>query len=333
MDIHPPPGQETSPAIGFCWITPPFHDHNFEEVGFARAAEMGCSIEHRQMNWADLERIHRDPLSIDFGPLESWYRLCERYGMKKSISLCLVNSNTNAPSVPAGLEYESLNDSGLVEGFCNFLDAVMERFPDIDYVSFGNEINYHFEGRPDEVDEYVDFCRRVGMHFKSRHDAKVMTIFGFTGISESGRGMVKLFLPFSDLMGISSYDLSLHNMSQSQISSDRFADVIDGYVDLLDGKRFAIVEMAAFSSPGVGGSPGYQSRGVRNFFGLCERYRDRMDFACWFSLYDAAPGLLATFAPFLETFSSAGLLSPGGMPKPSYYEWEDQIQRFKSGVS
>lgn len=311
------------PLVGFCWASQPFTDMTLFEEGFRTARLLGCQIEHRQYNWNEIEL---DRNTYDWNSINQWYTACLKYDITPSLALCPVNSNTQIRNVPRDLRGRDFDDPEIISRLKQFTRKLLEKFPEIKYMSFGNEINYYLWSHPEDTPPYLNLCVQMYEYMKENYpEIPVLVIFGFTGMGERDRELVSQFLPACDLVGISTYHacIAVESLTPPQLTEQEMYEGFLDCINLCGGKRFAVVETCAFSYP----DPDYQVRYVKVFFDVIEEYRKDMEFACWFGVYDAYPGTLTMAAPFLEQFNSSGLLYTDGTPKASYYSWMEKMSQ------
>jgi hypothetical protein len=201
----------------------------------------------------------------------------------------------------------------------------IEQYPEIAYVSFGNEINYYLRAHWSDVPSYRKMCQTLYTYVKDNYPhIDVLVIFGFTGMEKKEEEMIPEFLPACDVVGISSYHASISIESQiPHLEEEEMYHILEYCIKLCNGKRVAIVETCAFSYP----DPVYQATYVHVFFDIIRKYREEMEFACWYTTYDSYPGTPTMLLPFLEQFNTAGLLLPDGTPKLSYYAWMEEMSQ------
>ncbi len=311
------------PLVGFCWVSPPLSDSTLFDEGFSVAHHLGCQIEHRQYNWNQIEKEKNE---YDWSMVDQWYNACSKNDIVPSLAVCPLNSNSVYRTFPKDLAGRSFDDPEVILRLQQFISVFMERYPEVRYLSFGNEINYYLKGHWHEVRSYLDMCLRMYQYMKENYPhVNVLVIFGFTGMEKREEEMILLFLPACDIVGISSYhaSIALESLAPPRLTEEEMREALEYCINLCGEKRFAIVETAAFSYP----DPDYQAQYVHVFFDIIREHREDMEFACWFLTYDWCPGMLTTVDPFLEQFSSAGLLEPDGTPKPSYYAWMEEMSQ------
>jgi hypothetical protein len=311
---------DSYPLIGFCWVSNPFSDMTLHDEGFRAAHHMGCQIEHRQYNWKEIEP---DNTVYDWNALDQWYRSCTTYSIVPSLAVCPLNSNSGSPSFPQDLEGRPFDDSEVVLRLQKLTRLLLERYPEIRYVSFGNEINYYLRVHWNEYPSYLRMCQLMYQYTKEHFPhLGVLVIFGFTGMEKREEELIQQVLPACDIVGISTYHASVSTeMIFPRLTEEEMREGIEYCITLCSGKRVALVETAAFSYP----DPDYQATYVHVFFEIIREHADDMEFACWFGTYDWCPGMLTMLDPFLEQFNSTGLLTPDGSPKASYYAWMEEM--------
>lgn len=315
------------PLVGFCWVSNPLSDLTALDEGFAVAHYLGCQMEHRQYNWNEIEK---DKNQYTWNTVDQWYTTCIKYNIVPSLAVCPLNSNSPEKNFPQDLRGKPLDDPDVVVRLQQFTDILLNRYPALLYVSFGNEINYYLRGHWDEVQQYQNLCYRLYQYVKENYpQVTVLVIHGFTGMEKREEDLVQQFLPACDIVGISVYHacIDVSSVSPPQLTDKEMRKGLTHCINLCNGKRFSIVETCAFSYP----DPQYQAQYIHVFFDIIKEYRNKMEFACWFSTYDWYPGTLTMMNPFLEQFNTSGLLEPDGTPKPAYYAWMEEMSSLGIG--
>jgi len=324
--VSSPLSSTSDPLVGFCWVSAPLSDLTLFEEGFYTAHHLGCQIEHRQFNWNDIER---DRGVYNWSNVDQWYNTCLKYGIVPSLAVCPVNSNSQIRNVPRDLQGMPFDDCDLILRLNQFTHLLLERYPEIAYLSFGNEINYYLRSHPGDVLPYLELCQHMYEYMKENYPhIPVLVIVGFTGMIKEEEEMISNFLPACDLVGISTYHacIALESLTPHRLTEQEMREGFEYCINLCNGKRFCVVETCAFSYP----DPGYQVMYIHVFFDVIREHKEDMEFACWFGTYDWCPGTLTMMDPFLEQFNTAGLLSPDGTPKASYYAWMEEMSH--SGI-
>lgn len=326
--------------IGFTAINGLIGASEMTDMGYAKAKDMGCQLEHREYRW--------DFLNLTITPVLEWDQLyLDRYPeFSKSLALSIISGNSSA--LPIIYEFKSytntseatirFNDTAVVNSLKEFTNSLITGL-ELDYISFGSEINGFFETYFDYETEtmnntamlidYIDLCEQMYDFVKINHtDTKVLTIFRYQPPSDliNIESLIHLFNNTCDIFGISSRiftdDLGYLNLLDELEVFKRYTSFTN-----LTSKKIAITNTYTISDSRAGSSEYYQANFVRYLFNFIELYDDRVEFVCWYSIFDYPPGYLsAYFSPFLEVHATAGLFSPSGDPKMSYYAWIEEMQ-------
>ncbi|NHJ39682.1 MAG: hypothetical protein FK731_06575 [Asgard group archaeon] len=326
--------------IGFTAINGLIGASEMTDMGYAKAKEMGCQIEHREYRW--------DFLNLTLTPILEWDQLyLNRYPeFSKSLALSIISSNSSA--LPIDYNFQSytnaseaivrFNDTAVVEPlkkFANLLIGGME----LDYVSFGNEINGFFETYFDYETEtmnntvmlmdYIDLCEQMYDFVKTNYsDTKVLTIFRYQPPIDliNIEAIISLFNNTCDIFAISSRIFTDNFGYLTQLDESGVLERYSSFANLTS-KKIAITNTYTISDSRAGSSEYYQASFVKHLFNFIELYDDKLEFVCWYSIFDYPPGYLsAYFSPFLEVHATAGLFTPTGDPKMSSFAWLDEMQ-------
>ncbi|NHK32849.1 MAG: hypothetical protein FK730_15990 [Asgard group archaeon] len=336
----PTQGYAEDVKFGFTAINGLIGASEMTDMGYAKAKDIGCQLEHREYRW--------DFLNLTITPVLEWDQLyLDRYPeFSKSLALSVISSNSSA--LPIKYEFESytnaseatirFNDTAVLNSLKKFSDVLITEL-ELDYISFGNEINGFFETYFDYesetmnntvmLNDYIDLCEQMYNFVKLNHtETKVLTIFRYQPPIDiiNIESMIHLFNDTCDIFGVS-----------NRIFTDDF-----GYLSILDesgvleryssftnltSKKIAITNTYTISDSRAGSSEYYQANFIRHLFNFIELYDDRVEFVCWYSIFDYPPGYLsAYYSPFLEVHATAGLFSPSGDQKMSYYAWIEEMQ-------
>ncbi len=326
--------------IGFSWINGLVGATELTNIGYTKALEIGCQIEHREYRW--------DYLNLTLNQLYEWSEIyLKNYPqIESSLSMGVISGNTTALPITYNFtRYTSLtpgllrfNDTAIVEDLKNMTDSIMEVI-DLDYISFGSEINGFFETYYDYetknltntvmLVDYVDLCEQMYDYVHAKYPSvKIFTVFRYQPTSDIKKieAIVNSFNDTCDFFGLSTRVFTndfglLASLNQTEVIGrfSSFANITD--------KNFAITNAYTISDSRAGGSEYYQANFVRYLFDVIELYENRLEFVCWYTVFDYPPGYLGMiFSPYLEAHATAGLFTTNGDPKMSYYAWLEEMQ-------
>ncbi|MEA2071361.1 MAG: hypothetical protein U9O98_08730 [Asgard group archaeon] len=332
--------------IGFTWINGPTSSPELYDVGYNHAVEMGGQIEHRSYGWGDL--------TSNWQYLMEWKTtyLDTHPELASSVSIAVINSNTT--NLPANITIERyttppapdsnvtrFNDPFIIEQLQNFTDFVVSLIPDLQYISYGAEINDYFETFYDfeseyltssaMLDDYIDLCENMYDYIQNNYpNITVLTIFRNQRAEVDIKVIEEILPSFVNTCDVYAFSARIFTTPQgylAQLTTSGIINRVQEFVDLCGDKKFAITNMYMISEARAGGGGLYQASFVSAFFQLTDEYSEKLEFLCWYTLFDYPPGYLQTIVnPYLEIHSTAGLLTLNGDPKPAYYQWINEMK-------
>jgi len=334
-------GYAENVKIGFSWINGINGASEMVGTGYAKAVEMGASIEHREYRW--------DYLDLTMTSLNEWSNLylTKNPSLEASLALSVINGNTTALpfNITSFSRYTAispnitrLNDTLILNTLRNMTIKVFD-VVNVTYISFGSEINGFFETYFDYetktltstamLEDYVDLLEKMYQFIHSRYPSvKVLTIFRYQLPMDIEN--IKVLLPYftstCDIFGISARIFTDDYGRLAYLSETDVYERFSAFTNLTS-KKVAITNTYTISDSRSGGSERYQANYIHYLFSTIKKLENKLEFVCWYTLYDYPPGYLSTyFSPFLEVHATAGLLSSKGNIKPSYHAWIEEMR-------
>lgn len=322
-------GKATSPTdeplIGFSGATSALMEQRFRPEILQRMDELGARLEHQYGSWS---RIENDKGRYNWQPIDQWYADSLKSNLKTSIYIGPIDMNPPA-SMPADLIGKKFDDPIVLKRFKLFLDKFMDRYPEINYLGLGNEVNTYFRLRPAEADSYLRFLRIATKYIRGRYPrVRVYAIIMASDLKSADIVFARRVRRATDLIAFTYYKPVFYALNKGKLPIKTIARDFKTFADIAGGEKFIITETAMVSSEFAGGSPDYQVWYLRQMFRMINKYRNRIEFFCWFLLYDWPPGGISQAHPTWEIFSSLGLFESDGTPKASYYAWKEEIAKF-----
>ncbi|MBD3192257.1 MAG: hypothetical protein GF308_16580 [Candidatus Heimdallarchaeota archaeon] len=320
--------------IGFSWVNGLVGASELTEVGYERANELDADLEHRDFNWFEIEG--------NWPLLQEWDYYLNQHELEKSAALAVINSNFT--TAPIDIDFQNnFEDEILLGRLKNFTDYLLVEVEDLDYISFGSEINAFFERWVDTatktvtnstvLDSYVALCEEmytyIHNHESVKPDIQVLTIFRIQRPIDlvTTEAIIDRFTNCSDIFGTSTRIFTNNFGSMVQLTEDEVMAKFQEFADLCGTKKMAITNTYAVSDNRAGSYEGYQANYLKACFKTIDALGDQLEFFCWYSMHDYPPGYLGMlFHPYLEVHSTAGLLTYNGDPKLSYYAWVEEMQ-------
>lgn len=320
--------------VGFSWVNGLVGASELTEIGYERANQLGADLEHRDFNWFEIEGNWR--------LVAEWDHYLNQHSLEKSMALAVINSNYT--TAPIDIDFQNnFEDEILIGRLKNFTDYLLVEVEDLDYISFGSEINTFFERwvntttktitNTTVLDSYVNLYEEmydyIHNHESAAPDIKVLTIFRNQRPIDltTTEVIIDRFANCSDMFGVSTRIFTNNYGSMVQLSEEEVIDKFQAFADLCGNKTFAITNTYAISDNRAGSYEGYQANYLRACFEVIDLLGEKLEFFCWYSMHDYPPGYLGMmFHPYLEAHSTAGLLTYNGDPKLSYYAWVEEMQ-------
>lgn len=333
------------PKFGFSYINGIAGASELEEPGYQKAVEIGATIEHRDYSWSyldySIERVYE------------WKKLFigKFPEMNASIALGVISNNysiltaefnftryTTIP--PPNSTITRFNDPLVITKLQNITDVILGDVGGFSYICFGNEVNGFFETYFDYttktmtntvmLDDYVNLTEQMYDYVKTNYPT-VKVLMNFRNqITSDPINIAAIIDRFNDSCDIYSMAARIFTNDLGFLEDLSEADVINrftSFIDLTGSKKFAVTNIYTISDSSAGGSELYQANFIRTLFKLASDYSTKMEFLCWYHIFDLPRGYLGMlFNPFLEAQRSLGLLTEFGDYKLSYFAWIEEMR-------
>jgi hypothetical protein len=338
ISFTPTQGYAEDVKIGFTWINGLIGASEMIHAGYTKAVDMGSEIEHREYRWDYLNYTL-------FNSLWEWDQIyLDNYPeLARSLDISVLSSNSSAIPfvfnhyVTLPTNHTRFNATTVINSLKNDTVEAMN-IVEPDYISFGTEINYFFEGYYNETsngfdtamyDDYIDLLEQMYDFIKVNYtDTIVCTNFGYQRSKDLTfiEAMIHQLNDTCDIFSLSPRILTDDFGFLAQPTEAGILDRFSSFANLTD-KKIAITNTYTISDSRAGGSELYQANYIRHLFNFIELYDHQIEFLCWYSIFDYPPGYLSTyFSPLLEVHATAGLFSPSGENKMSYFAWIEEMQ-------
>ncbi|NHJ33540.1 MAG: hypothetical protein FK732_11835 [Asgard group archaeon] len=325
--------------IGFSMINGINGATELIDAGYKRVIGMGAQLEHRDYGWGHLD--------LTLTPLIEWqeFYLSKYPQLNTSLAINVIYSNTTTFAYPFNFTHYStpaeasyrFNDTVIVDSLRNLTNNILGII-DLDYISFGTEINGLFESFFDYntslmtntvmLDDYVDLCEQLYDFVKVNHsDTQVLTIFRYQPNFDI-RNIEPILSKFDNTCDIYGLSCRIFTDNYGRLAFLDEATILERFSNFtsLTSKKFAITNIYTISDSRHGGSAAYQAEFIRYLFKVIEANENDLEFLCWYTIYDYPTGYLSLiYSPLLEPHSTAGLCTHNGYPKASYYAWIEEM--------
>ena len=261
-------------------------------------------------------------------------------------ALALYRAADTGLPLPPGWETKTLDDPDVIEAFTNWCRYLIERF-DPDYFAYAIECNGGFTGPTDpELQQFLVLVQAVYPTLKLEHPELPVFLTVQTGGTNATRAdflaQTALLLPFSDLVGISSYPflrLRLGAVDSFGDPDTHAGDLLTALLELCPEKPMAITETGYIAEdlviPEFGisqeGRAAWQTKYVGQLLREVNRYQ--AEFVVWFVSRDYDLGLQTLenlgvpIDPAFLIWRDTGLLNGAGNPRPALAVWDRWLAR------
>ncbi|MHA1557952.1 MAG: hypothetical protein ACTSPM_13585, partial [Candidatus Heimdallarchaeota archaeon] len=298
------------PKFGFSYINGIAGATELEEAGYQKAVDMGASIEHREYSWSYL--------SYSISRVYEWKQLfINKFPeIEASIAVGVISNNfsvltsefnftryTTIPTPESNLT--RFNDPLVIAKLQNLTDIILGTIGGFSYISFGNEVNGFFETYFDYttetmtntvmLDDYVNLTEQMYTYVQTNYPTvKVMMSFR-NQITSDPINIAAIIDRFNDSCDIYSMAGRIFTNDYGfleNLSQDDLVDRFTSFIDLCGSKNFAVTNIYTISDSSAGGSELYQANFIRTLFQLAGDYSDKMEFLCWYHIFDLPRGYL-----------------------------------------
>ena len=328
--------------IGFTWVNSVGGVSELAAMGYAKAAEMGCQIEHRDYSWLLLDQSYIQ--------VYEWIQVFMAEFPEMDVSMTIATIMGGFLTIPGNYSIEPyseinenvtrINDPRLVSGLKLFTDFMINITGlRMDYLSFGSEINsffsqfYNYTTKSFDntvmLDDYADLCEQMYDYVKANHSGiDVLTIYRLQTEYDIDlvNSMLDYFDSACDIVGFSTRVFTNNYGYLDQLSYETLENRFTSLASNAYPKKIAITNTYVISDKRAGGSETYQALYVKNLFGVMDVLGDDLEFACWYRVFDFPPGYLGMLVnPYLEVHATAGLLNAAGQSKYAYHIWMEEM--------
>ena len=134
------------------------------ENSYKIASTSGVGRTNLYVHWNHLEP---EKGTFDWRATDIMMKLNEKYNLKTTLYFSVINADRLGP-FPTWMGNQSLGKS-LQDDTIRVLDAILNRYENIDYVIFAGDIDYHFQRATGVIPNYKEFFNNIYSEIKSNH--------------------------------------------------------------------------------------------------------------------------------------------------------------------
>ena len=156
-------GQNEKIGLVINTINPPKGVVDVEE-SYKITSTSGIGRTNLYLHWDNLEP---EKGNFDWRVPDIMIKLNEKYNLKTTLYFSVVNADRLGP-FPLWMGNQVIGKT-LETDTIRVLDAILSRYENIDYVIFGADIDYHFQGATGSIPIYTEFFNNISSEIKSNH--------------------------------------------------------------------------------------------------------------------------------------------------------------------
>ncbi len=305
---------------------------------YQKAASSGVGRSNVYMFW-DIIEPERD--RYDWGQYDRLVELNEKYGMKVTLYLSVINGKTLGP-FPDWIGNPSIKS---IPGgpLADVLDTILARYDAIDYVVIAAGTDEHFRYQQGDIPVYEELFGEVYGEVKERHpDVKIGNSFELHNALNKNLADTIRQLAFGDFVAFTY--LPTNTLYEIDKTPGQARQDLEAIAEIVPGKRIAILEAGWSTSGRIGGGDGDQAGFIGELYDYYDQNAQDVEFLTWYRLYDRPEGTCMIDESDIEdrvtlgnsTFviqrlgdyiCSAGMIKVDGTAKASWAEFAGQIKK------
>lgn len=321
------------------WINPKDADMQYYDEALSQAREAHIQVAHLYVQWGMVEKSRG---KYDWAVPDYILGKFDDYGFEPVVVIPIIFT-TKLDVMPQDVSFTRFSDPAFVERFVQFTRTLTKRYPQIQYLIVGNEIDVYLCTHPDAVEDFGRLVEAVA-------DACTITVGTEVAIHSVVQTHCETLIQKAltgDMVFYTFYPMS----GEFSFAGDpqKTETYFDAMENLAKGRKIAVVETSWSSSPSLESSEEKQAEYVRELFSILKERREKIEFLMWITLHDSTPEECRKSAEFfvkgvqddvlqntevMNRFSAfmcfLGLRQVDGTPKKAWYEWMEQVKQYES---
>jgi len=269
-------------------INPPESIDDIEK-SYKIAATSGVGRTNLYVHWDSLEP---EKGNFDWRVSDIMMKLNEKYNFKTTLFFSVINADRLGP-FPLWMGNQVLGKS-LENDTTRVLDAILTRYPNIDYIIFAGDIDYHFQRASASIPTYVEFFNNVSLEIKSNHpNVKIGNSMALENIINKGMGPDGSFeltprLEMGDFIALSYKPTD--TVGDIDRTPQEALDDIKKTLKMFPSKKLAFFEISWSTSNFVNGESSDQEQFIKSSLNFFEENESQIEFFTISRLFDKPKG-------------------------------------------
>ena len=313
---------------------------------YSEASDAGIGRSNIYLFWNLVEPVRGE---FDWRQSDVLMSLNKKNDLKVTLYFSIINGETLGP-FPSWIGNPSLKSIG-EDRIDSVLDAILSRYDIIDTVILAGETESQFRYHEQNIPVYKELFNGVYEKIKEKHpDVKMGNAFALHQVLNKNLQSIVTDLDVGDFIAFSYSPVDTLNdiVKTPQAAMEDLQNMFD----LAGDKKVGIFEISWSTSEFVGGTDNGQSEFMEKSFEFYTENESELEFLTWYRQYDRLEGTCAiddhnivddtlsvggsgfgSSEHVIERLSNyvcnAGLINSDGSHKPSWNEFERQIDMVK----
>ncbi|MCH9658427.1 hypothetical protein K0U27_07000 [archaeon] len=313
---------------------------------YSEASDAGIGRSNIYLFWNLVEPVRGE---FDWRQSDVLMSLNKKNDLKVTLYFSIINGETLGP-FPSWIGNPSLKSIG-EDRIDSVLDAILSRYDIIDTVILAGETESQFRYHEQNIPVYKELFNGVYEKIKEKHpDVKMGNAFALHQVLNKNLQSIVTDLDVGDFIAFSYSPVDTLN---DIVKTPQAAiEDLHNMFDLAGDKKVGIFEISWSTSEFVGGTDNGQSEFMEKSFEFYTENESELEFLTWYRQYDRLEGTCAiddhnivddtlsvggsgfgSSEHVIERLSNyvcnAGLINSDGSHKPSWNEFERQIDMVK----
>ena len=290
------------------------------------------------------DHIEPEKENFDWRVTDIMMKLNQKYNLETTLFFSVINADRLGP-FPQWMGYQVIGKS-LETDTTRVLNEILTRYPDIDYVIFGADIDYHFQRATGTIPSYVEFFDNVYTEIKSNHpNVKIGNSMSLENIINKGMepgGAFELTpqLEMGDFIALSYKPTSI--VGDIDRTPQEAINELKKTLEYFPSQKLAFFEISWSTSEFVDGNNDDQAEFIKSGLNFFEENESQIEFFTISRLFDKPKGSCVStdiesvggsgfqsnsfrIERIDEYQCNSGLIDINQNPKPSWTEFKTNI--------